>query len=78
MNALCYRKRQEKARELKNQHAAEIAEEALKRKMQTQQEDMERKIIRLQSLRNIQDDHHVLDSYRTFVPPFREDKAGDL
>ena len=78
VKAPCFRKCQDKAKVLKNQHAAESAVEALQRKMQAQQEDMERKIIRLKSLRNIQDDHRVLDSHRTFVPPFRENKAGDL
>ena len=68
VKAPCFRKCQDKAKVLKNQHAAESAVEALQRKMQAQQEDMERKIIRLKSLRNIQDDHRVLDSYRTFVP----------
>ena len=49
---------------LKSEHASERQEEALKRQMQAQHEEMERKIIKLQSLRNIEDDHRVLESYR--------------
>jgi hypothetical protein len=48
---------------LKSEHAAERQEEALKRQMQAQHEEMERKIIKLQSLRHIEDDHRVLESY---------------
>ena len=58
---------QSKAKELKEEHKQEAEMEELKQQMQVQREDMERKIIQLKSLRNIEKDKAARETYQAYV-----------